>query len=133
LRTYWPASPTRSRVLVVDDEPSMRLVFGRSLRSAGFDVVEADGGREGLQKLRDDPSIRLVLLDLNMPGMDGWRFREEQRADPQLRDIPTVVLTGEPFARIVSSQPLDANEYLLKPVGRDHLISVVSGYCTPRP
>ena len=131
MRTYWPASNTQSRVLVVDDDASMRLVFGRSLRGAGFDVVEANGGREGLQKLRADPSIRLVLLDLNMPGMDGWRFREEQRADPQLRDIPTVVLTGEPFARIATSQPLEVHEYLLKPVGRDHLISVVAGYCTP--
>jgi CheY-like chemotaxis protein len=131
LRTIWSSTPVKqSRVLVVDDEPSMRLMFGRSLRSAGFDVIVANGGPEGLQKLREDPTIGLVLLDLNMPEMDGWRFRDEQRADPLLRDVPTVIVTGEPLARVVS-QPLEATEYLIKPIGRDHLISVVSEYCNP--
>jgi CheY-like chemotaxis protein len=131
LRTFWPACRTPSRVLVVDDEVSMRTIFGRSLRNAGFDVVVAEGGPEGLQKLREDSSIRLVLLDLNMPEMDGWMFRNEQRADPQLRDVPTVIMTGEPLTHIVS-RPLEAAEYLLKPFGIDHLISVVSTYCEPR-
>ena len=131
MRTFWPASRTHSRVLVVDDELNMRTVFGRSLRGAGFDVVIAEDGPEGLRKLRNDPSIRLVLLDLNMPQMDGWMFRNEQRADPQLRDVPTVIMTGEPMTQIVS-RPLEAAEYLLKPFGMDHLISVVSEYCEPR-
>ena len=118
------------RVLVVDDDPSMRTLYKRSLTSAGFDVVVADGGPDGLQRLRDDDSIRLVLLDLNMPDMDGWDFREEQCADPKLKSVPTVIVTGEPLARIVQAE-LHAAEYLLKPVGRDHLISVVSEYCEP--
>ncbi len=112
----------------MDDEPSIRKVFGRSLRGAGFDVVIADDGPDGLQKMRDDPSIGLVLLDLNMPGMDGFQFREEQQADPRLRDVPTIVVTGEAIGRIVS-EPLDADQYLFKPVGLDHLISVVNDYC----
>ena len=125
-----PSKQSAGRILVIDDEAVMRLLFTRSLQSAGFDVVAAEGASQGLQKLRDDPSIRLVLLDLNMPGMDGWGFRREQRADPRLKDVPTVVVTGEPLARIVESE-LYANEYLLKPVGRDHLISVVADYCEP--
>ncbi len=108
----------------------MRTLFRRSLQSAGFDVVVAEDGPEGLEKLRQDPQIRLVLLDLNMPRMDGREFREEQRADPQLKDVPTVIVTGEPLARLVQNE-LHAAEYLLKPVGRDHLISVVSDYCEP--
>ena len=125
-----PSNQAAGRILVVDDEAVMRLLFTRSLQSAGFDVVAAEGAPEGLQRLREDPSIRLVLLDLNMPGMDGWGFRREQRADPRLKDVPTVVVTGEPLARVVQSE-LYANEYLFKPVGRDHLISVVSEYCEP--
>jgi len=116
------------RVLVVDDEKAMQILYRRSLQGAGFDVVIAKDGPDGLQKLREDPGIRLVLLDLNMPVMDGWGFRAEQRADPQLKDVPTVVVTGEPLARLVQSE-LHAAEYLLKPVGREHLISVVSDYC----
>ena len=128
-----PSIPTKklSRVLLVDDEPRMRKVFSRSLRGAGFDVVVADDGPDGLDKLRNDSSIGLVLLDLNMPGMDGWQFRDEQRADPRLRDVPTVVVTGEPMGRIIS-EPLHASQYLLKPVGLDHLISVVADYCSPQ-
>ena len=125
-----PSKQCAGRILVIDDEAVMRLLFTRSLQSAGFDVIAAEGAPQGLQKLREDPSIRLVLLDLNMPGMDGWGFRREQRADPRLKDVPTVVVTGEPLARVVESE-LYANEYLLKPVGRDHLISVVSEYCEP--
>lgn len=118
------------RVLVVDDEAAMRILLSRSLTSAGFDVVIAEGGAAGLQKLRDDPEIRLVLLDLNMPAMDGWAFREEQRSDPQLKDVPTVIVTGEPLTRIISRE-LHAAGYLLKPFKREHLISVVSEYCEP--
>ena len=128
--SFKSAKPKSGRVLVVDDEPIMRTLFRRSLQSAGFEVVVAEDGPDGLQKLRHDPNIRLVLLDLNMPNMDGWGFREEQRADPQLKDVPTVIVTGEPLAKLVQSE-LHAAEYLLKPVGRDHLISVVSDYCEP--
>lgn len=117
-------------MLVVDDEKTMQLLYRRSLTSAGFEVVIAKDGPDGLQKLREDPEIRVVLLDLNMPVMDGWGFRSEQRADPQLKDVPTVIVTGEPLARLVQSE-LHAAEYLLKPVGRDHLISVVADYCEP--
>lgn len=119
-----------AKVLVVDDEPSMRSMYQRSLVGAGFDVVVADGGPDGLQKLREDPTIKLVLLDLNMPEMDGWNFRQEQRADPQMRDVPTIIVTGEPLERVVQSE-LHAAEYLLKPIKREHLISVVADYCEP--
>jgi two-component system, chemotaxis family, chemotaxis protein CheY len=128
--SFKSTKPKSGRVLVVDDEPIMRTLFRRSLQSAGFEVVIAEDGPDGLQKLRHDPDIRVVLLDLNMPNMDGWGFREEQRSDPQLKDVPTVIVTGEPLSKLVQSE-LHAAEYLLKPVGRDHLISVVSDYCEP--
>jgi CheY-like chemotaxis protein len=113
--------PKSGRVLVVDDEPIMRTLFRRSLQSAGFDVVVAEDGPDGLRKLRQDPEIALVLLDMNMPHMGGREFREEQRADPMLKDVPTVIVTGEPLAILVQSE-LHAAEYL---------ISVVSDYCEP--
>jgi sigma-B regulation protein RsbU (phosphoserine phosphatase) len=123
-------APTPGRVLVVDDEDGLRRLFQQSLRRAGFDVVAESGGPAALQRLREDPSIRVVLLDLHMPEMDGWAFRQEQRADPQLRDVPTVIVTGAPIADVVGRE-LHAAEYLLKPVFPDHLVSVVSDYCEP--
>ena len=138
-RSCWPprvqavlgrdaSDPGVGRVLVIDDEPALREMYRRSLKLAGFDVVVAESGPDGLGKLREDKSIRLVLLDLNMPDMDGWGFRSEQRADPAISEVPTIIVTGAPLAQVVQ-QELHATDYLLKPVGRDHLISVVSDYC----
>jgi two-component system chemotaxis sensor kinase CheA len=121
---------SRNRVLVVDDEPIVRMVFQRSLQVANFDVVVGGDGAEGLRILREDPTIGLVLLDLKMPGVDGWGFLKEQRADPQLATIPTVILSGSTLGENIHEE-LQVEGFLLKPVGRDHLISVVAVYCRP--
>jgi CheY-like chemotaxis protein len=118
------------RVLIVDDDEDVRTVLGSFLSIAGFDVVQAGGGAEGLKLLRADKTIRLVLLDLTMPEMDGWRFRHEQRSDPRLSQIPTIIVSGEPLAHIVDEE-LKAADYLSKPVSRDHLVGVVAKYCQP--
>jgi CheY-like chemotaxis protein len=130
MRSVATNSSTQGRVLVVDDDAGMRKMYQRSLGRAGFDVVVADDAPAGLQRLREDREIRLVLLDLHMPGVDGWKFREAQRSDPDMRDVPTVIVTGAPIADLVS-QELHATEYLIKPVGSDHLVRVVSDYCEP--
>lgn len=118
------------RVLVVDDDEGVRAVMKKQLAHAGFDVVTAPTAREGLDVMRRDHSIRLVLLDMLMPAMDGWGFRQAQMAEPAIADVPAVVLTGAPLPSLVHDQ-LQAADYLLKPVGRDHLISVVTNYCAP--
>ena len=118
------------RVLVVDDDENVRTVMRRQLEHAGFDVVAAASGNEAFALLRDDPAIRVVLLDMLMPGMDGWGVRREQMSDAALAQIPTIILTGAPLPTLVHDQ-LKAADYLLKPVGREHLISVVSNYCEP--
>jgi two-component system, chemotaxis family, chemotaxis protein CheY len=123
-----PAS--RNRILVVDDDPVVRLTFQRSLELANYGVVVASGGAEGLRILREDPTIGLVLLDLLMPEMDGWKFRHAQRSNPRLAAIPTIIITGSSLAQVVHEE-LQAADYLLKPVARDHLMSVVAAYCKP--
>jgi CheY-like chemotaxis protein len=131
LTTRKSRTPIPGRVLVIDDEEPMRRMYRKSLGRAGFDVVVESAATAGLQRLRDDPSIRLVLLDLNMPEMDGWAFREEQRADPLLREVPTVIITGASMPELVGRE-LHAAEYLLKPVKADHLVSVVAEFCEPQ-
>lgn len=124
------AAPNAGRVLVVDDDRAVREMFRRTLELAHFDVVVAAGGEEGLRQLRADASIGLVLLDLMMPGMDGREFRARQRADVRLSDIPTIIVTGSSLTQIVHAD-LMAVDYLLKPVGREHMLSVVARYCRP--
>ena len=121
----------RNRILVIDDDLEVRSTFAELLEFANFDVVSASGGAEGLRMLRYDPRIGLVLLDLMMPEMDGWRFRHAQRADTRLASIPTIIVSGSPLGSIIHAE-LQAADYLLKPVGRDHLVSVVASYCKPR-
>jgi CheY-like chemotaxis protein len=123
-------TPARNRVLVIDDQGMVREVFQRSLRAAGFDVVVATGGAEGLQIMRHDPSIGLVLLDLDMPGIDGREVRRRQLADPALAAIPTIIVTGSVDGS-VAPEDLQAADLLRKPVPRDRLIEAVSRYCRP--
>ncbi len=126
-----PSPPGRNRILIVDDDPVVRRVFQRSLELANFDVEVASVGAEALRLLREDPTIGLVLLDLMMPEMDGWKFRQAQQSDPRLAAIPTVIMTGSLLGQIVHEE-LQAADYLQKPVTRDHLIRVVAAYCRPR-
>ena len=119
---------SRHRILIVDDEPSVRTMFQRVLHHAGFDAIVATGGADGLRLLKQDPTIGLVMLDLMMPECDGWRFRHAQRTDARIAHIPTLIVTGSPLHQIVHDE-LQATDYLLKPVSPDHLVSVVAAYC----
>src|SRR5262249_39455519 len=90
-------------VLIVDDESDAQRLFRRMLVSAGrgYRVLRATDGRHALAVLRDErPDV--VLLDLAMPGVDGFQFLARKNADPRLRDIPVVVLS----ARDPSGQPI---------------------------
>lgn len=118
------------RVLIIDDELDVRELFRDILQSAGFDAVSAESGAEGLEILRADPRIRVVLLDLLMPEMDGWRFRHHQLSQPQYASIPTVIVTGAPLGGEAHEQ-LQATDYLSKPVTREQLIRTVAKYCDP--
>ncbi|MCJ7737427.1 MAG: ATP-binding protein, partial [Anaerolineae bacterium] len=84
------------RVLVVDDNADVCRLMERSLHTldAGLEVISASGGEDGLARMREyQPD--LVLLDLVMPGMDGWQFLELKRADPTLRDITVVLISAQ--------------------------------------
>jgi CheY-like chemotaxis protein len=118
------------RVLIIDDEADVRELFCDILHGAGFEAVSAESGAEGLEILRSDPRIKVVLLDLLMPEMDGWRFRHHQLSQPQYAAIPTVIVTGAPLGGAAHEQ-LQAADYLSKPVTRERLIGTVAKYCDP--
>jgi CheY-like chemotaxis protein len=115
-------------VCVVDDDPDIREVVGLVLEGLGHRVVAAAGGREALDKLVAEPGCCLVVLDLMMPGMNGWDFRAAQRGIPELASIPVVVLSG---VRELGAQAADlgAAACLQKPVDLDELTKVVATYC----
>ena len=118
----------RHRVLVVDDNRSVREPLVSLLEGRGFSARGVANGREALQILRDGFDACLILLDLTMPIMDGWRFRALQQQDPALVGIPIVVLTAlsDPTE---AAQKLGAVAGLAKPLDLERLVRLVSSHC----
>jgi len=84
-----------AQILVVDDSNTMREIVSSFLTQNGFDVVVANDGRDGLLRLQQDPAIRLVVSDINMPNMDGLTMAEKIRKDLGNTAVRIVMLTTE--------------------------------------
>lgn len=105
-----------ARLLVVDDNKVNRLLLTRSLELQGHGVTTAENGRVALETLRRAP-FDLLLLDIEMPEMDGFQVLEELIRDPQLRDVPVIVTSSlEGMDSVVRCIELGAVDYLSKPV-----------------
>jgi adenylate cyclase len=106
----------RARLLVVDDNKVNRLLLARSLELQGHSVSLAENGRVALEVLRRE-SYDLLLLDIEMPEMDGIQVLEQMKADLHLRDIPVIVTSAiEGLQNVVRCIELGAEDYLHKPV-----------------
>jgi class 3 adenylate cyclase len=105
-----------ARVLVVDDNKVNRLLLSRNVQMQGHRAELAENGRAALEMLRREP-FDLLLLDIEMPEMDGFAVLEQLKADPQLRDLPVIVTSSlEGLDNIVRCIGLGAEDYLHKPV-----------------
>ncbi|MFN7133326.1 MAG: response regulator [Myxococcales bacterium] len=118
----------KGEVLVVEDDFDIREVFLQVLSEEGYRVAGACNGREALELLRSNGRPHVILLDLMMPVMSGWQFRDEQQRDPELSDIPVVVVSAHEVAR-EAAQALGVRECLRKPVDLDQLVGIVDQYC----
>jgi CheY-like chemotaxis protein len=116
------------RVIVVDDDVAIREVLSQLLQMQGYEVTSACNGREAMACLRLRGEACLILLDLMMPVMDGWTFRDEQRRDPELASIPVVVISAVGDAR-EKAAALEAAGYLDKPLDYDELLEAVGRHC----
>lgn len=120
-------SPTR--ILLVEDDRSLRDTLADVLADEGYEVAAAANGREALERL-EACHPDLIVLDLVMPVMDGWAFRAEQRKTPALAAIPTVVLSATSPADSPGLRSLGAEAVLSKPVGMERLIDALRGLLT---
>jgi two-component system chemotaxis response regulator CheY len=112
-------------VLVVDDSSSMRALLGVALRSAGFAVVEARDGKEGLEKLVGAP-VDLIVSDCIMPVMDGISFVRALKQRPGLLHIPIIMLTTESQeAQIKEGRALGVQAWIVKPFKPEKFIEAV--------
>jgi DNA-binding response OmpR family regulator len=114
-----------TRVLVIDDESPIRLLCRVNLEAEGMDVLEAADGPSGLEKARaENPDV--ILLDVMMPGLDGWRVAEELLDDPRTGSIPIVFLTARAELRDrARGIDLGGVDYVTKPFNPVELAPLV--------
>lgn len=116
-------------VLIVEDESELREMLANALKTEGYRILEASNGQEAIDTLRQKQGHQpnMILMDLMMPGMDGWAFRSELLRDPLLSYIPIVVISGNSNVPRVA-QSMRATAYLAKPFTIDDLVHTVQNH-----
>jgi CheY-like chemotaxis protein len=117
------------RILVVDDDLDIRETLAQILEFEGFDVTCASNGREAIDRLK---TVRpgLILLDLMMPVMNGYEFRQAQKAHPEIADIPVIILSADGNVQ-QKAEAAGVQAYLKKPIELDVLLSTIRQHCIP--
>ena len=114
------------RVMVVEDEPENRLFIGLMLRTEGYDVIESEDGPSAFALLDGETQPDLILLDVMMPGLNGWQVFERLRGDPRWSGIPVVMLTAlAQRADVERAVELGVDGYLTKPFEPADLIHTI--------
>jgi two-component system cell cycle response regulator DivK len=123
------AAPTNGKtVLLVEDNPHNRKIFSGMLAHAGFRVVEAVDGNEAMSKVASEKP-NLVLMDLSIPGIDGWECTRRIKGDPATKDTPVIALTAHAMRGDEErAQAAGCDGYLSKPVSPKKVVEVVKKY-----
>src|SRR5215813_9187156 len=115
-------------ILVVEDDVDVARLLTEVLEAEGYRTATAANGCEALDHLRQNGHPDLILLDMMMPVMDGWKFREEQRKLPALASIPVVIVTADGNARGKAAS-IQAAGYVAKPIRLKSLLDEVERVC----
>src|SRR4029078_3602415 len=122
-------APAAGSILVIDDDAIAREPIADNLKMAGFSVVTAAGGLEGLKLARELHPIA-ITLDVMMPDLDGWSVLAALRQDAELADTPVIMVSIADENR--RGMALGAAGYLVKPIERDRLIAMLQRFCPSR-
>ena len=116
----------RRSILIVEDDEDLRTILVEVLGARGFDIEQASDGAQALATLQRGLRPTLILLDLMMPGMDGWQFIAAQRGDPAIADLPVLVMSA---SGALDRLPVAAENYVRKPVELEVLLSRIAKRC----
>jgi two-component system chemotaxis response regulator CheY len=115
-----------ARVLVIDDNSSVRRVISYTLRKCGYEVITAADAFEGQEQLAAPPGIDLMILDVAMPKLDGLTLLKQLRADERYKQLPVIMLTASCDDQDhLTARAEGANEFLTKPASSHLLIETV--------
>jgi two-component system chemotaxis response regulator CheY len=110
------------KILVVDDSKAIREIERKYLEELGFEVLEAENGKEAFKILEENSDIKLILLDWHMPVMNGYEFLLKLRSNPNWSDIKVMMVTTENQQKsVIEAIMAGANEYLMKPFDKEML------------
>ncbi len=117
---------TKKKILCIEDEQEMIDLIRLILSRRGFDVLGANGGKEGLDAIRKEHPD-LILLDLMMPDMDGWEVYQQMKADETTRDIPVIVVTAkaQSIDKVLGLHIAKVDDYIAKPFSPQELLNSV--------
>ena len=112
------------RALVIDDSRTVRIIIGQILREIGMEVIEAKNGVEALEQIKRDPDVELMLVDWNMPEMNGLDLVRAVRSDRAFDAVRILMVTSESQGeQVIQALQAGANEYLMKPFNKDILVA----------
>ena len=119
----------RGDVLIVEDDPALREVYGEVLAGEGFGIRLAANGHEALDVLNAEPEAPCaILLDLRMPGMNGWELADRLHETVRWQHVPIVVVAAH-YLVADEAVRIGASSWLQKPVTLDRLVAAVRGAC----
>lgn len=111
----------KKKILVIDDEKTIRLLLENYLKN-DYDVVTMSDGEEGLNWLQDGNFPDLIIVDIQMPNLDGYDFIKNVRASGYFKEIPMIMLSGiDSSAEKVKTLKMGANDYMVKPFNPEEL------------
>jgi two-component system chemotaxis response regulator CheY len=115
------------RILVIDDSQSVRQQIGMALSAAGYEVIEATDGLDGIDKVSAGAGVSLVICDVNMPHMNGLEFLDAIRAQPRHAQLPVLMLTNEGQPNMIArAKAAGAKGWIVKPVKPELIISALN-------
>lgn len=120
-----------STIAIIDDDDDLRDTMCTLLEAAGYQTEAFSEGREALAGIARGPRPDLILLDLMMPGMNGWQFRDAQLGDGPLAEIPVVVMSARSSIVAPGVPSLGEVDVLRKPFAIDELLSVIARHVPP--
>lgn len=112
------------KIMIVDDSRTIRQQVTFTLTKGGYEVVEAEDGAQGIEKLAENPDVAMIITDVNMPNMDGIEMLEKMKASGTT--IPIIMLTTEGAADLIErAKAAGAKGWLVKPFKPDQLVAAV--------
>jgi len=125
-------SDSSKTILLIEDERDISLLAQYTLESAGYRVLAASNGREGLELVKNNGVIRLIILDIMMPVMDGYQVLDRLKSDPAVKEIPVLVFSAMAQGKDVEKGfEHGAAGYITKPFEADRMLREVSRFLSP--